>query len=950
MPLNNNTELNLCICCDTNYLIGANACIKSFLKHHKTKSYDPVVNIWILTVGDINISQKSEIADISYDYKDVNITFIDITEKLNYYLDLKGYIKPKTWITKASFGRLIIQHILPESVKKCFYLDADIIVLDNLQEAYNSIDTNSNKLLASVPDHGISFGKVSLKEYENLPEFKKFFDNKCLYFNSGFLVLNLDALRKENTIKEYREFLIKYPKPRYDDQDTLNACTILKNPEKVKLLTLNYNTFVLFTDKNDMVSNSKPKILHYVTPIKPWHKDYKNEYYKALWNSYYYYKPKPNKEIETDLNIVYCVDDNKQYLNMLRMSIDSIFKYNPNANITICSENNINISINNCNFFKLNIPKQFFDIPIIKKNLTNRFGRAAYYRLFLSQLPYKKVLYLDCDILCRHSLNRLFNKKIDLFGMTETVKSAQLQKPSLPFKHHYASGVMLMNLEKLRNYNILNLIKNANFNKHVHWCNDESIIHELFYDQITPLTKNDHYYINNIPSAIYRGSNAVLWHYDGVEKIKAQFKKDYDKNILLDKLKTNFNAKCKIPYLIGDDYCPIMRSAFPTYTRNIHTTDKIVKWCDKWSEQELNNVILKNCEIDTMEDAFLRSIYPANATSEPGSYKTSIAYTIGKYMHYDAKHISDLEKLINNPNNIISEEQKNRAKSCIDFIIKNKLSKYNCQFDENLQLPNNNKSNILLIDQVFTDSSVLLSNANHDTFKRMYYDAVSENPNSNIIIKTHPENSLGLRKGFYTNKPIKSVNIKDLVYPYDSQNQLYIPENENVYFFDKAINPISLLLNVDKIYVVGSQMGFEALMCKKPVITYGDSFYAGYGLTEDRNNHPFSILYRRNIKRSLEELFYIAYIQYSHYIHPKTNKHIRIEDALDYLYQLKSKIFSDIRSSKPHSNVIMPEFKHIFRPIICNRVGLFQNQKINKKHNKWLHTSSNKINPKTIVF
>jgi capsular polysaccharide export protein len=93
-----------------------------------------------------------------------------------------------------------------------------------------------------------------------------------------------------------------------------------------------------------------------------------------------------------------------------------------------------------------------------------------------------------------------------------------------------------------------------------------------------------------------------------------------------------------------------------------------------------------------------------------------------------------------------------------------------------------------------------------------------------------------------------------------------------------AINPISLIQQVDHVYVVSSQTGFEALMAGKPVTCFGAPFYAGWGLTDDRIELP-----GRCKLRSMEQLFAAACILYSRYRDPWTGAGCEIEAVIDYL-------------------------------------------------------------------
>ena len=66
-----------------------------------------------------------------------------------------------------------------------------------------------------------------------------------------------------------------------------------------------------------------------------------------------------------------------------------------------------------------------------------------------------------------------------------------------------------------------------------------------------------------------------------------------------------------------------------------------------------------------------------------------------------------------------------------------------------------------------------------------------------------------------------------------------------------------LLAAVDEVHVLTSLAGFEALQRGKRVVTYGQPFYAGWGLTEDI--YPVD---RRTRRLSLDELVAGALIVY----------------------------------------------------------------------------------------
>jgi capsular polysaccharide export protein len=74
-----------------------------------------------------------------------------------------------------------------------------------------------------------------------------------------------------------------------------------------------------------------------------------------------------------------------------------------------------------------------------------------------------------------------------------------------------------------------------------------------------------------------------------------------------------------------------------------------------------------------------------------------------------------------------------------------------------------------------------------------------------------------------------------------------------------------LIAAVDEVHCLTSLAGFEALLREKRVVTYGQPFYAGWGLTIDRN--PPS---RRGRRLSLEQLVAGTLLHYARYFDPLT--------------------------------------------------------------------------------
>lgn len=258
-----------------------------------------------------------------------------------------------------------------------------------------------------------------------------------------------------------------------------------------------------------------------------------------------------------------------------------------------------------------------------------------------------------------------------------------------------------------------------------------------------------------------------------------------------------------------------------------------------------------------LEDGFLRSY-------GTGDHFPPLSLVLDETgIFYDKNRPSDLENALNSSINFCDEENQHIVdlrKKIVDL----GLSKYNHAplFAATLTAtpapftPVEPSAKVLVIDQTVGDMSVIAGGGDASTFHHMLATARSENLNATIYIKTHPEVSSGRKQGYLTSiqSDPHTVVVRDLV------------------------NPISLLNHMHKVYVVSSTMGFEALLAGKPVACFGVPWYAGWGVTDDRQT-----ISRRARKRSVDELFAAAFIHYTRYINPVTYQLGQLNDVVEWL-------------------------------------------------------------------
>lgn len=192
-------------------------------------------------------------------------------------------------ISIATYYRLFIASLLPESVEKAIYLDCDIVIRGSLEELWNT-DLTEYALGVVYQDFGWSDQEKSWDRL-HIPR-------ECGYFNAGSLLLNLYYMRKDN----FQAKAIQFINENFDyivshDQDVLNA--IYYQAAFPISCKWNYTSIFMtnslksedFPSKYDYpkeISSAgfSPIIIHFVSKPKPWHwgcsHKYKQDYYYYL--------------------------------------------------------------------------------------------------------------------------------------------------------------------------------------------------------------------------------------------------------------------------------------------------------------------------------------------------------------------------------------------------------------------------------------------------------------------------------------------------------------------------------------------------------------------------------------------------------------------------------------------------------------------------------------------
>lgn len=232
---------------------------------------------------------KEDLQETISGFSGKQVIFYDINSKnVNHFPRFQ-----KNGPTLATYYRLFLTEILPNTIDKILYLDGDIIVRKSLLPLWNT-DLSNYAIAAAIdidPERTNSYNRLNY--------------DPCLgYFNAGVLLINLRYWREYNVINDFSVFIrMHYNNIVFHDQDVLNYTF----RDKKLLLPIIYNLqrdFFLkkqyYKHKENIFEACKdPVIVHYSGGQKPWHVYIR--YPHSIDNSFYKYQNQTKwKSIKVD--------------------------------------------------------------------------------------------------------------------------------------------------------------------------------------------------------------------------------------------------------------------------------------------------------------------------------------------------------------------------------------------------------------------------------------------------------------------------------------------------------------------------------------------------------------------------------------------------------------------------------------------------------------------------
>jgi len=277
----NDQQIPIAFAFTKNYIVQAAVTMLSILSNANEKEGFHFI---CLSAEDLPQEYKEALATLKIRNENLNFTFLSLEGR--YEFEHSGRF------TNAAYYRLLLPMIFP-NLDKIMYIDCDTVVQSDLAALYRNTNL-TNHYLAAVKEFVLDFQMDHLKNIGCDP------DN---YFNSGFLLLNLELLRKDDLVSKFME-ASKSDVYIFPDQDILNIyCahrTIWLPPLYNGINVFRVPAYrSLFNAKFENEDWDLLKIIgtiHYTGDRKPWN-NYTLDFEK--WWQYYKLLPLPIRDFQT---------------------------------------------------------------------------------------------------------------------------------------------------------------------------------------------------------------------------------------------------------------------------------------------------------------------------------------------------------------------------------------------------------------------------------------------------------------------------------------------------------------------------------------------------------------------------------------------------------------------------------------------------------------------------
>jgi lipopolysaccharide biosynthesis glycosyltransferase len=198
--------------------------------------------------------------------------------------ELPSTLHASEHVSQATYLRLLIPDLLPETTTRVLYLDSDLLICRDVAELL-ATDMCAHPIAAAVDQAVLAVGSpLGIRGWQDLD-----LEPSAPYFNAGVLLMDLDGWRNEALGQRVLDFAVQQGTHlRFWDQCALNAVF----SGRWHCFDSCWNAQITDVDKSSAWMYARfdgsevealfdhPGILHYTGPMKPWRARYDGLYAK----------------------------------------------------------------------------------------------------------------------------------------------------------------------------------------------------------------------------------------------------------------------------------------------------------------------------------------------------------------------------------------------------------------------------------------------------------------------------------------------------------------------------------------------------------------------------------------------------------------------------------------------------------------------------------------------
>ena len=317
--------------------------------------------------------------------------------------------------------------------------------------------------------------------------------------------------------------------------------------------------------------------------------------------------------------IIFCIDEN--YIKYAKVSIASYKKHNPHATIIIVHGKGNFTGLGEDKDIQFILPQKFRN-----RGEGDRITNTAYLKCFLPNIleDYHKIIYVDADTICQHSLDELWEMPCEFINLCESHKYGIQQANAIGAKKYGLTGMMVMNLDKLREIKFTHKcleVEKTCPTPITGWQHDETCINVAMKDKLRFIDHKFNYCHNREYRYPMPEKDAVILHYVGKDKLDMFGERHYKKlEDVLDFIRGKSVA------IVGN-----AKSLFSTkYGKEIDSHEVIIRFnkgfiYDKNAQGTKTDILILACILRDDERRGFHAKYVINRSK---SYQNPVRFTI----------------------------------------------------------------------------------------------------------------------------------------------------------------------------------------------------------------------------------------------------------------------------------------------------------------------------------